>query len=355
MIDMQCRAAMKPERRCGRPLRCLLCLGLLLLLFTSCRRQTDIAKEATITVYGFSVVREPLEQSIFPAYRQQWRENTGQDLNFIGSYAGAEIITNQIISGAEADLAILAVDRQADRLVETRTTRHQWQRLPHGGIVNVSPMVILVRKGNPLRIREFSDLGRRRLRLIHCDPVSSGAGQWSLLAVYGSELMKNGHDAARALAVLRNVWKNVVSTPGSAREARTQFERQEGDALITYELEALQLLAKSKDYEMVVPATTIISEHPVVIINHEKHGMAPARYAVVELFARSLWDRAAQEAWVRAGFRSVSDEGLNERFTKIPNPFHVADLGGWKKAWPMIIEGVWKTQIQQQQAAEGGR
>lgn len=317
----------------------------------ACRRQSDFAKEATITVYGFSVVKEPLENDIFPRYRQQWLEKTKQDLTFIPSYAGSEIVTNQIVSGVEADVAILAIDRNADRLVESQATNHQWRQLPHQGIVNKTPMVILVRKGNPHQIRDFSDMAKKGLRLIHCDPISSGAGQWSVLAVYGSELLKaerldGARNPEKAMATLKAIWKNVISTPGSAREARTQFERREGDALITYELEALQLMEKSSDFEMVVPPTTIFSEHPVVIINHPQHSMSPAKYAIVELFVKSLWEPEAQQAWVRARFRSVTDETLNAKFVPIQHPFYVADLGGWKQAYPEIIEGVWKKQVQ---------
>jgi len=38
-------------------------------------------------------------------------------------------------------------------------------------------------------------------------------------------------DKAKALQLLQAIWKNVISTPGSAREARTQFETGSGDAL----------------------------------------------------------------------------------------------------------------------------
>jgi sulfate/thiosulfate transport system substrate-binding protein len=326
-------------------------IALSILWSAGCRRRSDVAKEATITLYGFSVIREPLEKEIFPAYRAEWRAKTGQDLSFIPSYAGSEIVTNQIVAGVEADVAILAIERNADRLVETGSTNHNWRRLPHHGILNRTPMVILVRKGNPRRIREFGDLGRTGVRLIHSDPVSSGAGQWGVLAIYGGELLASERlegvrNPARALATLRSVWKNVVSTPGSAREARTQFERGEGEALVTYEMEALQLLEKSNGFEMIVPTTTILAEHPVVIINHPIHGMTPARYAIVELFVRSLWDRPAQEALVRARFRAVIDDALNERFVKIAHQFTVADLGGWAMAYPEIIDKVWKQQIQ---------
>lgn len=338
------------RRVASRPILWFMALALAMVAI-SCRRQSNETREATITVYGFSVVKEPLENRIFPDYQRQWKEKTRQELTFIPSYAGSEIVTNQIISGVEADVAILAIERNADRLVESKATKHNWRQLPYHGIVNKTPMVILVRKGNPLRIRDYSDLGQKGLRLIHCDPISSGAGQWSLLAVYGAELIKSERqdgvrDPEKALATLRAVWKNVISTPGSAREARTQFERKEGDALITYELEALQLMEKSPDYEMIVPPATVFSEHPVVIINHEQHGMSPEKYAIVELFVKSLWERPAQEAWVKANFRAVIDEDLNVKFVKIQIPFYVSDLGGWRQAYSQIIEGVWKQQVQ---------
>ncbi|MGH9851472.1 MAG: hypothetical protein ACREBD_16685, partial [Blastocatellia bacterium] len=45
------------------------CLAILLIFESSgCRRKSDVAKEAAIAVYGFSVVKEPLENDIFPAY-----------------------------------------------------------------------------------------------------------------------------------------------------------------------------------------------------------------------------------------------------------------------------------------------
>jgi sulfate/thiosulfate transport system substrate-binding protein len=333
--------------------RTILALSFALVLIfeaSACRRKSDVAKEATITVYGFSVVKEPLEGEIFPAYQKLWFEKTGQQLTFTPSYAGSELVTNQIISGVEADVAILAIERNADRLVEAGVTKHKWRSLPYGGIVNKTPMVILVRQGNPKRIRDFSDLAKPGVKLIHCDPISSGAGQWSLLAVYGSELIKSERrtgrrDKKRAFEVLQNVWKNVITRPLSAREARTQFERREGDALITYELEALQLLEKKQGDVMIVPPATIFSEHPVVIIDDH---LPAAKFAIVELFVRYLWERPAQEAWVRSRFRSVTDESMNAKFSKIEMPFYVKDLGGWEHAYPEIVDGVWKREIQKE-------
>jgi sulfate/thiosulfate transport system substrate-binding protein len=323
---------------------------LLFLIFESsgCKRKSAAAREATITIYGFSVVKEGLETAILPAYQREWEKKTRQQLTFETSFAGSEIVANQIVAGAEADVAILAIERNADRLVRPEVTRNEWRKLPYGGIVNKTPMVIVVRQGNPKGIRDFGDLAKPGVGLIHCDPASSGAGQWSLLAIYGSELIKSERrtgirDEKKAFDLLGRVWKNVKATPESARVARTQFERGEGDALITYELEGMQLLDKKLPVEIIMPRATIYSEHPVVIIDHV---MSPSKYALVELFVRSLWEPGAQQAWVKSHFRSVTDEKLNEKFPKIEMPFYAKDLGGWSKAYPEIIEGVWKQKIQ---------
>ena len=45
----------------------------------------------------------------------------------------------------------------------------------------------------------------------------------------------------------------MISTPGSAREARTTFELGNGDALITYELEGLLMKEANAPIEIVVP------------------------------------------------------------------------------------------------------
>lgn len=327
-----------------------LALVVLLGISTSCRKQEESpAADATITVYGFSVVGEALEKEIFPAFQKEWKVKTGQLIKFGQSFGGSELITNQIASGARADLAILAIDRNAARLREQHATKSDWKWLPNGGIVHTTPMIIMVRPGNPKKIKDFKDLAQAGLRLIHPDPISSGAGQWSLMAMYGSEIMKSrraGHeDSQKAFELLKNVWKNVIATPGSAREARTQFERGEGDALVTYELDALQLQDKNVRFEIVVPPTTIFTEHPVIVIDHD---MPPWKYAVVELFARYLWSEEAQKVWVKYYFRTSNEEinSTQSKFAHVPQPFLIKEFGGWEKAYPDIIERVWKEKIQ---------
>jgi sulfate transport system substrate-binding protein len=305
----------------------------------------------TITLYGFSILKEALEKDIFPGFAAKWKREHGQDVNFVSSFAGSETVTNQILQGAPADVAILSIERDADRLVQGGASSADWHSLPNNGIVNKTPFVILVRSGNPKGIQDFADLGKPGVKLIHPDPVSSGGAQWSLLSIYGSELMKSAaetgaEDKVRALHTLQAIWKNVISSPGSAREARTQFELGQGDALITYELEGLLMKQANAPVDVVVPKATIYSEHPALMIDRN---VKADKRPVVQAFLNYLWSEEAQKAFVKYYFRSVTNEALNDenpKFAKIEQPFTVEKFGGWSKAFPEVIEQVWRDQVQ---------
>lgn len=322
------------------------------LLLVSCLPGGNTNKGGrTITVYGFSIMKEALEKEIYPAFAAKWRREHGEDVTFTSSFAGSETITNQILQGAPADIAILSIERDVDRLIKAGQVPNDWYVTPQKGIVNKTPFVILVRKGNPKGITDFSDLAKDGVKLIHPDPVSSGGAQWSILAIYGSELKKSEAetgtaDANRALNTLKSIWKNVISTPGSAREARTQFETGFGDALITYELEGLLMKDAGAPFEIVVPKSTIFSEHPVAIV--DRNVTADER-PVVEAFRNFLWSDEAQQAFIKYHFRSVTNDSFNDanpQFAKIEQPFTVQMFGGWTRAYPEIIEGVFNTQVQ---------
>jgi len=327
-------------------------VALLSVLLTSCLPSSpgDAKGGQTITLYGFSIMKDALEKDIFPAFKAKWKAEHGQDVEFVSSFAGSETVTNQILQGAPAQIAILSIDRDAQRLKEGGATASDWHSLPNHGIVNKTPFVILVRKGNPKAIKDFSDLGNSGIKVIHPDPVSSGGAQWSILAIYGSELKKSENetgkpDPTRALQTLRAIWKNVISTPGSAREARTQFETGYGDALITYELEGLMMKGSSADIEMVVPKSTIFSEHPAVIIDRN---LSATERPAVEAFLNFLWSDEAQKAFVKNHFRSVTNESFNnanKEFAKIDQPFTVEMFGGWEKAFPDVIDKVFMKQV----------
>lgn len=307
----------------------------------------------TITVYAFSIMKESLEKDIYPAFAAKWKAEHGEDVSFNSSFAGSETITNQILQGAPADVAVLSIELDVQRLIKAGHVPQDWWVTEQRGIVNKTPFVILVRPGNPLGVKDFADLGKPGVKLIHPDPVSSGGAQWSILSIYGSELKKSEAEAGkadptRALATLKTIWANVISTPGSAREARTQFETGYGDALITYELEGLLMKQAGAPVDIVVPKATIFSEHPGVVI---ERNVTPDERELVYAFRNFLWSDEAQKAFVRNNFRTSTDDAFNAanaQFVNIEIPFTVHYFGGWEKAYPDVIEKVFRDQVKGQ-------
>jgi len=303
-----------------------------------------------ITLYGYSIMKESLEKDIYPAFIAKWKQEHGQDVRFTSSFAGSETVTNQILQGVKAQIAILSIERDVQRLKQHGDISSDWHALPQKGIVNKTPFVIIVRKGNPKGIHDFTDLTAPGIKLVHPDPVSSGGGNWSLLALYGSELVKSEKqfgtpDHARALQTLQAIWRNVISTPGSAREARTTFELGNGDALVTYEVDALLMKDAHAPIEIIVPEATILGEHLAVPIDRN---ISASDRPVIDSFLQYLWSDEAQRAWVKNHFRSSTNEVLdkeNKELATIKYPFTVDYLGGWARAYPDVVEHIFRDQV----------
>ncbi|HLE63939.1 MAG TPA: hypothetical protein VI750_12395, partial [Pyrinomonadaceae bacterium] len=93
--------------------------------------------------------------------------------------------------------------------------------------------------------------------------------------------------------------------------------------------------------------STIFSEHPAVVIDRN---VPAAHRPIVDAFMQFLWSDEAQRAFVKYHFRSITQESLNEEkkeFAKIEMLFTVDYFGGWSRAYPEVIERIWRDQVQQ--------
>jgi len=300
----------------------------------------------TIVFYGFSILGDVMTKAVLPAFQEMWQARTGERVEFLTAFAGSGTITNQILMGVPADLCLLALELDALRLDKAGLTGPlSWQRLPHQGTVNGSPFVVLVRPGNPQGIHDFADLARPGVRVVHPDPLTSGGANWSIVAEFGAAERQNPGDPQAGQRLLLGIWRNVVAQAPSARAARTQFGNGFGDALVTYEQDAVVDRQRGKlDADIVYPRSTIVSEHTLVVL---ERNVRPGEHELVQAFVDFLWSEPAQRLFVEYGFRSV-DERLNAAnpwFGRIEDPFRIEDFGGWPSAKRDIVDGVWKNQV----------
>lgn len=299
----------------------------------------------TIVIYGFSILEPVITKGIFPAFQKKWLAKTGQDVEMVASFAGSGTVTNQLIMGVPAELALLSTELDAERLKDAGTIKTEpWKQLPHGGVVNRTPFVIMVRQGNPKNIYNFADLTRPGIKIIHPDPLTSGGANWAIIAEYGSAMRRPGATPDAGRSMLLGIWQNVFAQANSARAAKTQFDNGFGDALITYEQDAILSRSDSTGFEIVYPRSTILSEHTLVIIDHHISGKDRA---LIQAFIDFLWSEEAQRIFVIYGFRSVDEKlnSTNREFGYIEDPFYIRDFGGWQQAKRHIIDEIWKNGV----------
>lgn len=289
-----------------------------------------------------------MKEKIIPAFQRDWKEKTGEELKVITSFAGSGVVTNQIIFGAPADVVMVATEMDALTMKKAGLVTTDWRSFKDRGTYAYSITSILTRKGNPKGLHSFEDLTRGGVEVVYPDPTTSGGAQWAILALYGaalktSETTTGAPNPAHARDLLKRVTLNAGSLPESARVALTQFGLGYGDVLLTYENEALMDLAKGKEYEIVVPKSTIHIEPKVVIVDKN---VDKSKEKVVRAFVDFLWSKEAQEAFARNHFR-VWDKGVMqhyaERYKKVELPFSVDYLGGWEAATTHVIEQTWRT------------
>jgi ABC-type sulfate transport system substrate-binding protein len=305
------------------------------------------ARPRTVVFYGFSILGEAMNGDVLPEFARRWRARTGEHVEFITSFAGSGTITNQLTLGVPAQVALLSLELDAERLAKAGVIAPgSWRRLPHGGVVNRTPFVLVVRPGNPKGIRDFADLARPGVKVVHPDPLTSGGANWALLAEYGSAARRSPKTSREAgYQSLLGVWRHVVAQAASARAARTQFENGFGDVLVTYEQDVIGDAARGTlPGEIVYPPGTVLSEHTLVVVDRN---IAPAERPLIDALVTYLWSEPAQALFVRRGFRSVDERlnAANPHFGTIRDPFLVGDFGGWKKVKKEIVDGIWKDRV----------
>jgi sulfate/thiosulfate-binding protein len=305
------------------------------------------ATPRTVVFYGFSILGEALNEDVLPAFARHWSEQTGERVEFATAFSGSGTVTNQLILGVPAQCALLSLELDAERLAKAGVIpAGSWRRLPHGGVVNRTPFVLVVRKGNPKGLHDFSDLARPGVKVVHPDPLTSGGANWALLAEYGSAARRSpGREREAGFESLMGVWRNVTAQAASARAARTQFENGFGDVLVTYEQDVIEDAATGTlPGEIVYPSSTVLSEHTLVVV--EKN-VSPSERPLVDALVQFLWSEEAQRLFVRRGFRSVDERlnAANPAFGTIRDPFLVGDFGGWNRVKKEIVDGIWKERV----------
>ncbi|MDP1873302.1 sulfate ABC transporter substrate-binding protein [Phenylobacterium sp.] len=252
------------------------------------------------------------------------------------SHGGSGKQARSVVDGLEADVVTLALAADIDELAKRGLIASDWaSRLPDNSAPYTSTIVFLVRKGNPKAIQGWDDLIRPGVEVITPNPKTSGGARWNYLAAWGHALKQSGGDAAVAKSFVRAMFQRVPVLDTGARGSTTTFaQRGIGDVLLAWENEAFLAMHElgAGGLDIVVPATSILAEPPVAVVDAivARHGTRP----LAEAYLEGLYTPEAQDLAARHHFRPRRAEvaaRYSDKFVQLQMTT-IADFGGWAVA-----------------------
>ena len=271
------------------------------------------------------------------AFAKYWKGKTGQDVSVKQSHGGSGKQARSIIDGLDADVATLALAGDTNAVVKNGAwIAPDWQkRLPHNASPYTSTIVLVVREGNPKRIRDWDDLVRPDVKVITPNPKTSGGARWNYLAAWEFAKRKYGGDA-KAKDFVARLFANVPILDTGARGSTITFaQRGQGDVLIAWENEAY-LLEKEfgAKFDVVAPALSILAEPSVAVVdkNVDKKGTRALATAYLEYLYTEEGQDIIGKNFYRPAVSAKAQAKYAKQFAKI-KLFSIDEaFGGWEQA-----------------------
>jgi len=274
-----------------------------------------------------------LYSKLNPAFVAEHLRTTSDSVIVGQSHGGSSYQARQVISGAvNADIVTLGLPSDIEGLVKRGLIGADWRsRLPNNARPYASTLVFVVRRGNPLRIKDWADLVRDNVEVITPDPKTSGNGKLTVLAAWGS-VIANGGSEEQARDFARAVLEHAPFLVPASRAAGVAFAvERKGDVQVAWENEALREVAESKGaVEIVYPPLSILAEPSVAWVdaNVKKNHSEQLAKAYLEY----LFSEPAQEIMAREGYRPFN-EAMARRFADRLPPMKLFPISLIAKDW----------------------
>jgi len=274
--------------------------------------------KVTLNLVAYSTPQAAYEQ-IIKAFQAT---PAGKNVTFTQSYGASGDQSRAVAAGQPADVVEFSLQPDMQRLVDANIVAKNWDQNQYKGFVTDSVVVIATRKGNPKHIVDWPDLVKPGVEVITPNPFTSGGARWNLMAAYGGTLAE-GATPAQGEAYLGQLLKNTPVQDDSARASLQTFTGGKGDALLSYENDAIFAQQNGQAIDYTVPKDTILIQNPVAVTSTTKH---PTE---AKAFVDFLYSDAAQKIFSQNGYRPVKTADATMTFPQPAGLFTIDKFGGW--------------------------
>ena len=205
--------------------------------------------------------------------------------------------------------------------------------------VYTSTIVFLVRKGNPKKLKDWSDLARSNIKVVTANPKLSESGRWNYLAAWGSAFRQSGGNEQAAREFVSQLYANAQMVdyegkkPGNSTAAFVFLNT--GDVLLTWENEAHLIVQDSgkDEFEIVTPSISIVAGSVTSVVDKAAHRKGSR--GVAASYIEYLYTPEAQHIAAKHYYRPLNPSiaaAYEDRFPHL-ELFNVDEVsGGWQKA-----------------------
>jgi molybdate transport system substrate-binding protein len=169
----------------------------------------------SVTVFAASSMNDSFKE----IGREFEKANTGAVITF--NFAGSQILSNQIIEGAPADVFVSANRKQMDNVIAAGLIDKEAPQLLATGT-----MVVILPPTNPANLTSLADLARPGIKLVLA-AEGVPAGDYARVVLANLESTEGAGFKDKVLA-------NVVSNEANVHDVREKVEMGEADAGIVY-------------------------------------------------------------------------------------------------------------------------
>ncbi|PPC77455.1 sulfate ABC transporter substrate-binding protein [Pokkaliibacter plantistimulans] len=294
------------------------------------------AEDRTLLNSSYDIARE-LFAAYNPLFAEHWKQEHNENVEIKQSHGGSSKQAQAILQGLRADVVTYNQVTDVQMLHDKgKLIPSDWQKaFPNNSSPYYSTTAFLVRKGNPKGIRNWDDLVKGDVKMVFPNPKTSGNGRYTYLAAWGFASKLYNGDEAKTREFVKNFLAHVAVFDTGGRGATTTFiERGIGDVLISFESEVNNIRKEygQDDYEVVVPAQSILAEFPVAVV--EKNAERNGNSELAKDYLNYLYSEPAQRLLTTFNYRVHNAKVVEETAAQFPQVelFDVdTQFGGWDK------------------------
>src|SRR5919204_1436960 len=131
-----------------------------------------------VALVAYSTPQEAYAQLI-PAFQ---KTAAGKGVSFSQSFGPSGDQARAVVSGLPADVVEFSLAPDMDKVVKAGLVGSNWDQNKYHGFVTDSVVTLVVRKGNPKGIHDWSDLIKPGVQVIEPNPFTSGGARWNVMA-----------------------------------------------------------------------------------------------------------------------------------------------------------------------------